>query len=126
MQLMDSAHMIYFQSTQLKIAGSCYEFTSDNGKNTESVRVPSRKMYKINRILGIGFQRIEISGFNDERLLISDFSVDKKLLSISRPGENKTCTSYANGFLPLLFFVHHRTKCGLKCCVFSTFDLTIS
>ena len=105
MQLMDSAHMLYFQSTQLKIAGSCYEFTSDNGKNTDSVRLPSRKKYKINRILGIGFQRIEILGFNNERILLSDFSDDKKLLSISRPGENKICISYADVFFSFLLCI---------------------
>ena len=74
------------QATQLHIAGSMYEFTYDSNRNIHTINLPSRSMYKINRILGVGFQRTEIRGFNNEKLLLIDTDDKGRRLSLTKPG----------------------------------------
>lgn len=80
-------NLLPFQSTQLTLASSSYyEFTFDDSRNIKSISLPSRAEYKVNRVLGIGFQRVEILGFNNECLLFKDFGSEKNILHSSRPG----------------------------------------
>lgn len=86
-----SLFIFFLQSVTLALPDyQTYTFLYDDNRNLQTVSLPSGATYRINRQLGIGFRRTEVTGIAAEKLLVIDENDRGRKLSVSRPGKYTT------------------------------------